>query len=921
MSHSSPDPTKLRMEKRHVNIPSDKTRFELQHLSGDTVHSSIQIVAISNFGLRSEPSYCEDVQTKQPTRLHVIEKEIEWARTCSRDFIDTDFFQPGVLQRENRIEYIAKLEKERQVLNSNKPDQDIKHDKEVIDGDRKVDRTCRRERDFVYRINALKSEILNHKNSIEVNLALRATLTRQMAAVQEQVLALRAEVKRITEVTDDFVNSSILHGSDQRFRRLELYEALQTEMEGSVATIEKCKSKIILMDGENKELSRSAELKEERLLERQAAFVIFKKKLIVSRKTFIKVSTTLDTTKTSFDFWIGCVKKSQSLRKACTNIIKCRLRFLKRHILVHWKNVAKYQSRLQELKRGEHIVTSRGGSMLIRAEVARMNAFDEVKNAMKAIYSKSSMINNDDDSLDGRLVDSMMDIFPNVRGDYHFNLLEHEQALHFYKTAVDELTVTNMCIADRSQIQCVLLRKCGRSALAMNALNQAILYFEQLLNIANEFKLESFCAVANLCLGQCYVHIGDMILAKEHFLSSNSQVGAVDNLKVRLAASQGLQACRKYEEGHAIDALKDLDTSDIMDNHIAKEISDARSTVETLQAQIRQTTAHIGYTVPIQRVSCKYVRAQRRRQYLTKDIARLEEEKRKNRVEVERLPKLIGNIETELQESQNEKSGGGNRRRVSSLLHDNVQSFDGDELMRRLRIRMIESKAHLLDAQTNDNLLGIQIRNAEDELVDIIEDLRLEQGELLQRGLMKQSIRLMALNSCGQTDESENADDYSLLIALTIGKDVFVYDSVTGTALNVFEGDILSEGSNRIIGHTAIITSLYLKGKFIYSGSKDTTVRCWNIATNQMEYVAEGHDATITSVYCTTTMLISGSADKRMMIWDKTNGDILRELNGHSRGVLALCEGNSTIVSGDADGDILVWDANNVSALLYMQCS
>jgi WD40 repeat protein len=234
---------------------------------------------------------------------------------------------------------------------------------------------------------------------------------------------------------------------------------------------------------------------------------------------------------------------------------------------------------------------------------------------------------------------------------------------------------------------------------------------------------------------------------------------------------------------------------------------------------------------------------------------------------------------------------------------------------------MIESKAHLLDAQTNDNLLGIQIRNAEDELVDIIEDLRLEQGELLQRGLMKQSIRLMALNSCGQTDESENADDYSLLIALTIGKDVFVYDSVTGTALNVFEGDILSEGSNRIIGHTAIITSLYLKGKFIYSGSKDTTVRCWNIATNQMEYVAEGHDATITSVYCTTTMLISGSADKRMMIWDKTNGDILRELNGHSRGVLALCEGNSTIVSGDADGDILVWDANNVSALLYMQCS
>lgn len=916
-----PDPIKLRLEKQYVNIPSDKTRFELRHLRGDTVYSSIQIVAISNFGFRSEPSSCNDVQTKQPTRLHVIKKEIEWARTCSREFIDTDFFQPGVLQRENRLQYIAKLENERQELDSNEPDQDTKHDNQVKDEDHNLDHTCKRERNFVYRINALKSEIIDHKTYIEANLALRATLTRQMATGQEKVLALRAEVQRITEATDDFVNSSILHGSKQQFRRLELYEALRTEAEGSVATIETCKSNILLMDVENKELSRSAELKGEHLLERQAAFVVFKKERINSSKHFIKVSTTLDMTKTSFDAWIGCVKKSQSFRKACTNIMKCRLCFLERHILVHWRNVAKYQYRLQELKMGANIVTSRGGSMLVTAEVARMNAHDEVKNAMKAIYSKSPMSNNDDNLLDGRLVNSMMDIFPNVRGDYYFNLLEYEQALHYYKTALEELTVTEMCTGDRSQIQCALLRKCGRSALAMNALNQAILYFEHLLNIANELKLESFCTLANLCLGQCYMHSGDMFLAKEHYITSLSQFGVVDNLKLQLAASQGLQACRNYDEGHALDALKDLDTSDVMDNHIAKKITDAKSIADTLQAQIRQATVHIGYTVPFQRVSCKYVKAQRRRQFLTKDIARLEKDKTKNRAEVERLPKLIANIESELHESQKEKAEGGSIRRVSALVHDNVQSFEGDELMQRLRSRMIESKAHLLDARTNDNLLEIQIRNAKDELVGIMEDLRLEQGELLQRGLMKQSIRLMALNSCGQIDESENADDYSLLIALTIGKDVFVYDSVTGTALNVFEGDTnaLSEGSNQIKGHTAIITSLYLHGKFIFSGSKDTTLRCWNITNNQLEYVAKGHEATITSVHCTTTMLISGSADKRMILWDKSNGDKLRELNGHSRGVLALCEGNSTIVSGDADGDVLVWDANNVSR--YMQYS
>jgi WD40 repeat protein len=303
---------------------------------------------------------------------------------------------------------------------------------------------------------------------------------------------------------------------------------------------------------------------------------------------------------------------------------------------------------------------------------------------------------------------------------------------------------------------------------------------------------------------------------------------------------------------------------------------------------------------------------------LINNVTTVKEERRLNLEEVERLPNFITKIQNELSGLQNEKQGGDKRqRRVSSLVHDNIQSFDKTELMQRLQLRLKESQKSLIDALMKDKLLDVQIRNDTDELVDLNEELQLEEGDLLQRSLMRESIRLIVFNTLGHNDESDmKSDTHSLLIALSIGKNVFVYDSVTGTSVTVFEGDTSSSfvGSNRINGHTAIVTAISFHGKFIYSGAKDNTIRCWNIVTKQLEYVAEGHNATITSICCTTTMLISGSADKSVMLWNKCNGEKLRNLNGHSRGVLALCEGNSVIVSGDADGEICLWDANNVSA-------
>ena len=82
-------------------------------MKGDTLYSNFQLVAMSDFGLKSGVVECADVRTKAPTRLHSLRKEIEWVKSSSEAYIDADFFQPGVIQREDKGAYLAKLEEER----------------------------------------------------------------------------------------------------------------------------------------------------------------------------------------------------------------------------------------------------------------------------------------------------------------------------------------------------------------------------------------------------------------------------------------------------------------------------------------------------------------------------------------------------------------------------------------------------------------------------------------------------------------------------------------------------------------------------------------------------------------------------------------------------------------------------------------
>ncbi|KIO03808.1 hypothetical protein M404DRAFT_144793, partial [Pisolithus tinctorius Marx 270] len=102
-------------------------------------------------------------------------------------------------------------------------------------------------------------------------------------------------------------------------------------------------------------------------------------------------------------------------------------------------------------------------------------------------------------------------------------------------------------------------------------------------------------------------------------------------------------------------------------------------------------------------------------------------------------------------------------------------------------------------------------------------------------------------------------------------------------------------------------------GKRIVSGSRDKTVRVWDVEGGvQFGSPLEGHVSGVNSVAFSPDgkRIVSGSWDKTVRIWVVEGGvQIHRTLEGHTSGVnsVALSPGGKRIVSGSEDNTMRVW--------------
>ncbi|KAK4554782.1 hypothetical protein LTR86_008284 [Recurvomyces mirabilis] len=113
-------------------------------------------------------------------------------------------------------------------------------------------------------------------------------------------------------------------------------------------------------------------------------------------------------------------------------------------------------------------------------------------------------------------------------------------------------------------------------------------------------------------------------------------------------------------------------------------------------------------------------------------------------------------------------------------------------------------------------------------------------------------------------------------------------------------------------GHTECVYAVQHTSRHLVSGSRDRTIRVWDLNTYRLKRTLTGHDA---SVLCLQfderpehDIIVSGGSDSYVIIWRFSTGEILRRMTtAHSESVLNLRFDDRYIVTCSKDKSIKVF--------------
>lgn len=118
------------------------------------------------------------------------------------------------------------------------------------------------------------------------------------------------------------------------------------------------------------------------------------------------------------------------------------------------------------------------------------------------------------------------------------------------------------------------------------------------------------------------------------------------------------------------------------------------------------------------------------------------------------------------------------------------------------------------------------------------------------------------------------------------------------------------------IGHTGYVNGVFVKGKFLFSGSEDGTVRKWDITSGDVMKTYEhrmpqgemAETAAVFSVYVNGNNLFSGAFDGNIVQWNIDSGEIIQVFSGHTEFITSLYVRAGYLYSSSYDGTIRKWD-------------
>ncbi|KAI0929340.1 hypothetical protein AcW2_005069 [Taiwanofungus camphoratus] len=164
----------------------------------------------------------------------------------------------------------------------------------------------------------------------------------------------------------------------------------------------------------------------------------------------------------------------------------------------------------------------------------------------------------------------------------------------------------------------------------------------------------------------------------------------------------------------------------------------------------------------------------------------------------------------------------------------------------------------------------------------------------------KSNVRLSALSISSPSPMSHMKPDYKLLHQTHMR----LHNRILSGSYSL--SNLQTRGATNSHTNTIYCLQLYTYPEtgvqVLFTGSKDRTVREWNLETGDVIRVIEGvHESSVLSICVHNGLLASGGSDRKVAVWDLAHNALLKEIQDHEDSVLCVRFDDERLVSCSKD--------------------